>query len=347
MDNSRLLRIGIVGCGNLGKATLRLLEKKKDIWLSEGLHLSLTCVLDVNGGVADKNGLDCGALAAHMESGQKFEKFPGFDTALNFGKVLEERLIDVLVELTPTNKDTGEPGLTYIRKALENGVHVATSNKGPIMVAWEELSELARARKLLLGIGCTTGGALPSVIAGREAMAGADVSQTEGILNGTTNFILSRMESGLAYEEALKEAQAAGIAETDPSMDVEGWDTAVKLLILAKVVMGGSLSLKDISVTGITHVTPEEIRQARDAGDRIKLVGRAWREGGQVRASVAPERVAAGHPFHSVSQKDKCVRYVSDTLGDLFVSGGASGPGPAAASALRDILNAWRTGLLR
>ena len=335
-------RLGIVGYGNLGRATVRLLLQKRERWRTvEELDLILTCVLEHNGGIANAGGLDCEALAAHESAG--LDSFPGFDSEFSFKKIIDERLVDVLAEFTPTNKETGEPGLSHIRGALEHGIHVTTSNKGPILVAWPELSQLARERGLLLGVGCTTGGALPSVIAGRDAMAGADVSMIEGVLNGTTNYILSRMESGLSYEEALKEAQSAGIAETDPSMDVEGWDTAVKLVILAKVVMDGKIDLKDVPVKGITGLTAEEVKSELAAGRRIKLIGRARLEGGEVRASVSPESVEATHPFYSVSAKDKCVRYVSDTLGDLFVSGGASGPIPAAASALRDVLLAWRT----
>jgi homoserine dehydrogenase len=276
------------------------------------------------------------------------DAFPGFDKTLTFEKMVRERLIDILVEFTPTNKETGEPGLTHIREALKNGLHVTTGNKGPVLVAWEELSRTAREKGLLLGIGCTTGGALPSVVAGLDALAGSQVSLTEGVLNGTTNFILSRMEAGaLDYQSALREAQEAGIAEADPTMDVEGWDTAVKLVILANVVMNGRLSLNDVSVEGITRVSSREVQEGKNAGYRVKLVGRAWREKGEVRGSVAPERVDASHPFYAVSAKDKCVRYVSDTLGDLFISGGASGPLPAAASAMRDVLRAWRTGLLK
>jgi homoserine dehydrogenase len=357
--------VGIVGYGNLGRAAIRLLDGKRESWKAEGLELNLTCVLGRKGGllapdgpnevngVNKVNGLNCKALAEHGETGAPLDFFPGFDKELNFERIVKERRIDLLVEFTPTNKETGEPGLTHIREALKNGIHVTTGNKGPVLVAWEELSRLARERDLLLGIGCTTGGALPSVIAGREAMAGSDVSLIEGVLNGTTNFILSRMEKdGLDYGTALKEAQESGIAESDPSMDVEGWDTAVKLTILAKVVMKSELELKDVSVEGITGLTSEEIRQAKRTGRRVKLIGRAWREEGKgkgegkVRASVAPEQIDATHPFYSVAEKDKCVRYVSDTLGDLFVSGGASGPLPAAASAMRDVLCAWETGLL-
>lgn len=342
------LRVGIVGYGNLGRAAARLLREKRDVWRTgEGLYLDLVCVLGRRGGLFDPTGLGA-ALARHGDGEDKktLDGVPGFDPSLRFGRVVEERLIDLLLEFTPTDKETGEPGTTHLREALKRGIHVATGNKGPILAAWEELSHLAREGGLLLGIGCTTGGALPSVIAGCEGMAGADVSLIEGVLNGTTNFILSRMEGGLAYEDALREAQAAGIAEANSDMDVRGWDTAVKLLILAKVVMKGGLSLNDVAVTGITRLTPKDVEREQKAGRRIKLIGRAWREGGEVRASVAPESISAVHPFYSVSAKNKCVRYVADTLGDLFVAGGASGPTPAAASALRDVICAWRMGML-
>lgn len=340
-------RVGIIGYGNLGRAMVRLLDMKRDFLKSKGLNLMLTCVLDQGGGLYDPYGLDCKALIAHAEHSRTLTGLAGFDPELNYTKIFKKRLIDVLVEFTMTNRETGEPGLTHIREALKNGIHVATGNKGPILVAWEELSRLARESNLLLGVSCTTGGALPTVLCGREVMAGSEVTQIEGVLNGTTNFILSRMESdGLFYKDALQEAQKAGIAEADPTLDTEGWDTATKLLILTNVVMNGNLSLKDIPVTGITHLSPQDVSSAKSKRQKIKLIGKAWRENGRVRASVAPEQVDETHPFYAVSAKNKCVRYVSDTLGDLFVAGGASGPIPAAAAALRDIVNAWKTGQL-
>ena len=342
----KTLRLGIIGYGNLGKATVRLLARKQEQWRSiDGLNLTLTCILEQDGGIVDADGVDCEALAARGD--EIFDSLPGFVPKLAFKEIIDNRLVDIIAEYTPTNKETAEPGLSHIRQALNNGIHVTTSNKGPILLAWQELSTLARERGLLLGAGCTTGGALPSIIAGRDAMAGADISTIEGILNGTTNYILNRMESGLSYDEALKEAQQAGIAETDPSMDVEGWDTAVKLAILGNVIMDAKIDLRDMPVKGITNLTVDDVKSELTAGRRIKLIGKVWRENGEVHASVAPESVDALHPFYSVSTKDKCVRYVSDTLGDLFVSGGASGPTPAAASAMRDVLLAWRIGLLK
>ena len=341
-------KLGVVGYGNLGKELVRLLDMKRAALAGEGLELVLTCVLGRRGGVRAPEGLNCAELAALAKGSHALEALPGFDPSLGLARALDEGVFDIAAEFTPTNRETGEPGLTHIRECLRRGVHVTTGNKGPVLLAWDELSALAQDRGLLLGVSCTTGGALPTLLNGRDAMAGSAILSMEGILNGTTNYILGRMEaSGISYGEALAEAQRAGIAEADPAMDVEGWDTAVKLLIMAKIVMGADLGLADIPVRGITDVTVEDVRRASSEGRRIKLTGRAWREGGAVRAEVAPRALEADDPLSGVSGKEKAVLYASDTMGRLFICGGASDPMAAAAAALRDVVNAWRSGLLR
>jgi homoserine dehydrogenase len=174
-------------------------------------------------------------------------------------------------------------------------------------------------------------------------MAGASITSIEGILNGTTNCILSEMEhSAMGYEDALREAQRLGIAETDPSLDVEGWDTASKLLIITNVLMDAGMGLEDISVEGITGITPEMVRNASEQGMRYKLLGRAELKDGRIEASVRLERLSESHPLYGVCGRDKAVRYVSDTLGELTLMGGASGTVPAAASIMRDLINLHR-----
>ena len=341
-------RVGVIGYGNLGRTFVGLLDRKRETLRAEGLDLVLTCVLGRGGGVHDAGGLDPAELIEAAARSPRLADAPGFDPSFTLRRMLDDGLADIAVEFTPTNKETGEPGLTHIRECLKAGLHVATGNKGPVLVAWEELSALARQRGLLLGISCTTGGALPTILNGRDAMAGSTILSMEGVLNGTCNFILDRMErDGLAYDEALQAAQAAGIAEANPAMDVEGWDTAVKLLILVRAVMGVSLRLDGIPVRGVAGVTAEDVRRAQEAGTRIKLVGRAWREGDAVRAEVAPMVLGPENPLYGISGKNKAVRYVSDTMGELFVSGGASDPTAAAAASLRDIVNACRSGLIQ
>jgi len=247
------------------------------------------------------------------------------------------------VELTPTNKDTGELAITYMRRVLKKGIHVVTGNKGPILLAYNELNTLASKNDVQLGIGCTTGGVLTSINAGLIDMAGAEILSIEGILNGSTNFILREMvESKVEYPEALEKAQKLGIAETDPSLDVNGWDTASKLLILTNVLMGKEKKMEDIAVEGITNLNVEDIIAAMENGEKYKLIGKTQVKDGKHIMTVKPERIKSDHPSYGVEGKNKAVKYTSDTLGDLTVIGGASGTLPAAASIYRDIINIVR-----
>lgn len=250
---------------------------------------------------------------------------------------------DILVETSPTNVVHGEPGLSHIRLALERGMHVVTANKGPLVVAFAELRELARRKGRKLMYGPATAAALPTVSVGSYELAGSRITGIEGILNGTTNYILTQMrDRGVSYHQALREAQQLGIAETDPTLDVEGYDTANKLLILANSLMEGSLRLTDVERKGITGLSAEEVQGARLAGKAMKLVGTAQWEGARLRAVVRPTLLDAGHPLAAVDGSEKGVTFHSDLLGTLTITGGASGRIPAAASILRDLLNLVR-----
>lgn len=335
------MRIALIGCGGVGKAFLKLVGDKMGTPAKE--ELKINYILDLEGGIYNPEGIDCIDVANFLEEGGKVSKYPrGGSGDITFNSVLSGRDLDMVVELTPTNKETGEPGLTYIREALDRGLHVVTGNKGPILLAYRELNELAAKREVQLGIGCTTGGALPSINAGLMDMAGAEIESIEGVLNGSTNFILKEMEESLTYGEALKKSQELGIAETDPSLDVEGWDTASKLLILTNVLMGRDKGLKDIEVEGITELTPEDVAAARGEDKRYKLVGRSQITQSGLVMTVKPEKVGRDHTLYGVDGKNKAVKYTSATLGELTVIGGASGTLPAAASVYRDIVNISR-----
>lgn len=338
------MRIALVGCGGVGRAFLKLMGEKGATSREKGLNIQVNYIIDVDSGIYNPEGVNCRDLYEFLERGGRVVDYPaGGSYDINLDTAILQGDLDMMVELTPTNKDTGEPGLTHIRKALDRGIHVVTGNKGPILLAYRELNELAARRGVQLGIGCTTGGALPSVNAGLIDMAGAEIESIEGILNGSTNFILKEMEErGVEYGEALKRAQELGIAETDPTLDVEGWDTASKLLILTNVLMDGDKTLEDIEVEGITGLTPEDIAAAREEGSRYKLIGRSRVTDDGIRMSVKVEKVEVEHTLYGVEGKNKAVRYTSSTLGDLTVIGGASGTIPAAASIYRDIVNIAR-----
>ncbi|MBR5315234.1 MAG: homoserine dehydrogenase [Firmicutes bacterium] len=305
------MNIAIIGYGGVGKALTALIEKQKDVLAKEHLHINISYIIG--------RGDDPSKAAA--------------DPAL-----------DLAVILTPTNKDTGQPGLDYARMFLSAGKHVVSADKGLVIHGLKELQTLAHKNQVHFAIGCTTGGALPSVNGGLIDMAGSQITSIEGILNGTTNFILKYMEEqGCSYEEALAIAQRDGIAETDPTLDVEGWDTASKILILANLLMDAGLTLDDVEVEGITHLRASEIQEAAGAGEKYKLVGQAETSAdGKVTISVGPKRISSDSLLYQVDGKNKAVRYLSDTLGELVIMGGASGTTPAAASVLRDIVNIHR-----
>ena len=178
---------------------------------------------------------------------------------------------------------------------------------------------------------------------GLTCLAGTHVSSIEGILNGTTNYILSKMRNnGTPYDVALKEAQNFGIAETDPSYDVEGKDTANKIVLIANQVFGKTVGLADITVKGITRVTPDDIEAASKDGKVIKLIGTAQMVDGDLRLSVAPKAIDEKHPLAAVNGSEKAITYMTDTMGSITVSGGKSSPVGAAAAVLKDLINAFK-----
>ena len=306
------MRIALIGHGGVGQAFVQLLEDKKAALKAMGLPLQITCIVDLEN-IAD------------------------------FMALLSEQAADLVVLATPTNKESGEPGYSYAKAALSHGLHVVTADKGPLVIAYHELKELAAANGVKLGIGCTTGGALPAINGGLLDLAGAAIISIEGVLNGATNFVLEKMrETQVNYAEALQEAQRLGVTEADPSLDVEGWDTAIKLLILTNVLFNEHKRLADIEVCGITGLTQEDIQQAARKGLRYKLVGSSAYKQGALTIAVKPLALEPTHPFYHVEGTNKAVRYITDTLGELTISGGGGSARAAAAALLRDIINIYR-----
>lgn len=338
------MRVALIGFGRVGKAFVKLLFDKKDYLAGIGLDISLDYIINSSGGVHNPSGIDYMDILNHDVSGGRLLNYPhGGSPNINFDYLLDQGGVDLLIEATPTCKETGEPGMTHVRKALENRIHVVTANKGPVLKAYRSLYRLAAQKGIQLCVGCTTGGALPAINTGIFDLAGAKILSIKGILNGTTNFILDEMERhGIQYREALRKAQQMGIAETDPTLDVEGWDTATKLVILTNILMEQDISIEDVIVEGITGITPEDVVKASQEGKRYKLIGEMTRLKNGIQAKVGLEKISKDHPLYGVSGTNKAVMYLTDTMGLLTVIGGASGTVPAAASILRDIVNLHR-----
>lgn len=326
------MKIGLVGTGGVGRALIGLIGKRDD--------MDLVFALNSRSGAGDPLGLDCEGLAEYLQENSDLSEYGegGFGT-WELGDVLKSYKVDLLVEATPTNKGTGEPAATTIRLALQEGIHVVTANKGPVMLHFKELGDLAEENGLGLGIGATAGAALPTISAGENDLLGSRLLGIRGVLNGTTNYILHLMETeGMSYGDALRKAQEEGIAETDPSQDVEGWDTAIKMTIIANALAGTDLTLEDAQVTGISHLTLEDIGAAKREGKRYRLLGELDLQDENPRALVRPIMVSQEDIFYGVQGKYKGVEYITDNLGEIAIIGGASDVRGAAAAIIRDIL---------
>ncbi|MDX9917181.1 MAG: homoserine dehydrogenase [Gudongella sp.] len=333
------MRIGIIGLGGVGRAFLSLVEEKKGELIKMGAEPKVVLLMNSTSACVSDEGMDIESLLKYLESVKDLSGFEGGFKWNDFERVLNMTKLDFLIEATPTNKESGEPARTHIEAALKRGINVVTANKGPVLLSYKTLKDLADKNNVGLGIGCTTGGALPTVSSGQYDLLGAKITGIRGILNGTTNYILNLMETeSISYDEALRRAQHEGIAETNPSMDVEGWDTATKMIIIANALMGTDIKPDDAKVKGIVDITPEIVQSARDKGKRIKLMGRLLKIENGYAVTVQPEEVDSDDIFFGVNGKNKGILYSTDTLGDVAILGGASNVKGAAASLLRDVL---------
>ena len=329
----------------MGREFARLVHEKSGLLRAAyGLEPSIVGVGELNGSLHSPDGIDV------VETADAFEREGGFTSHPNLVAdwqgldLVRSASADTLIETTPTDIRTGEPALSHIREALGRGIHVVSANKGPFIRAYRELTALAREKNLNLKISAAAAAALPTIDVAETCLAGAEILKVEGVLNGTTNFILSRMRTnGQSYEEALAEAQALGIAETDPTLDVEGFDTANKLALIANVCMGADLTPDDLERTGIAGISLGEVQGASAEGKIMRLVGVAKRdESGRVSARVAPELLPPDHPLAGVEGAEKGITYTSDTMDRVTVVGGKSDPRGAAAALLKDLINIYR-----
>ena len=340
------IRVIVCGFGRVGREFARLIHQKTDfIRTAYGFELSIVGVGELSGSLHHPGGLDAAESADAFEREGGFTGHPHLEAAWQGLDLAKAASADVLIETTPTDIQTGEPAMSHIREALFRGIHVVSANKGPFIRAYRELSGLAREKNLELKISAAAAAALPTIDVAETCLAGAEILGIEGVLNGTTNFILSRMRtSGQSYEEALAEAQALGIAETDPTLDVEGFDTANKLALITNVCMGADLRPEDVERTGIAGYIPgPEVQGASAASKIMRLVGVSKRdESGRVSARVAPQLLSPDHPLAGVEGAEKGITYTSDTMDRVTVVGGKSDPRGAAAALLKDLINIYR-----
>lgn len=334
------MRLLFVGFGVVGQGLAGLLlEKEERLAREYGLKVRVVGISDkLKGSVYGPEGVDLPQALRLVSRGKPLSDMNGTPFSGDALDMIQRADADAMVEGTYTDLKTGEPATTHIRKALERGMHVATTNKGPPALHHAELHALAKARGRRFLFEGTVMSGTPVVNLIQELLVGSEIREMRGILNGTTNYILTRMEEGLSYEAALKEAQEAGYAEAVPDADVLGWDALAKVTILANVAFGQSLRPFDLPCTGITEIGPEDVAQARRERTRYKLIGRVWREGRAVKAAVAPERVELTHPLASVRGVTNALTLSTDTLGDITIVGPGAGRRPTGYSLLSDLI---------
>jgi homoserine dehydrogenase len=341
MDQALRVRLLLVGFGNVGQGLARVLrDRGEELARRFGMRAEIVAVSDpLRGNVHDPEGLRPDDLLDAVEEdgdlGRMMAHSPGSD-ALH---AISASNADVVVELSYTDLKTGEPALGHVRRSLEHGRHVVTTNKGPVALRYGELTRLASENGVTLGVEGTVMSGTPVLRLGSQMLAPAGIRRVEGVLNGTTNYILSRMEAGEGYEEALRDAQERGYAEADPTGDVEGFDAAAKVVILANLLMDEPLSLADVRREGIMGLDPDEVAAAPGGGHRWKLVGRVERgEGGRVEASVEPARLPLAHPLSSVGGAANALTFTTDLLGDVTVVGPGAGREETAYAVIGDLL---------
>ena len=335
------MRIIMVGLGTVGQAFARIIQRKeREILKFYGFEPTIVAAVDSGGAAMNPSGLDISELLYLKKTGKSVALYPKNGKKGMTGiDVIEDIEADTVVETTPTKIADGEPGLSLMRAALRRKRNVVTTNKGPLAIALPSLMELADYKNVALRFSGTVGAGTPMLDFGKKCLLGDKILSIRGVLNGTTNYILTRMGEGVTMEEALIEAQKAGYAEKDPIYDIQGIDTACKLVIMANWLMGRDLTIREVNVQGIMNVTPNEVKDARAKGHEIKLIGaiedKVW---------VHPTAIDKNHPL-AVNGTLNAVSFNAEYAGEVTVVGKGAGGTETAGAVLRDLIEIRRSSI--
>jgi homoserine dehydrogenase len=331
------LRIVLIGFGTVGQSLARVLTKERD-WLVEnyGFEPQVTAIVDSRGACRDDNGLKLDLALKVKEKYGTVQKYPGTGgRKTNAQQIISGTEAEAVIETTPSNFETGEPGLTNIKQSLSARRHVVTANKGPLALAMPALLELANHTRMQLRFSATVGAGTPFLSFASKCLPGEKILGIHGILNGTTNYILTRMdEASLSFQKALTEAQEKGYAEKNPANDLKGLDTAAKIVIIANWVLKRRISINELGITGIENITPEKIRTTKKSGAKIKLIGRLTVS----QAVVKPEEVPADNPM-CVPGNLNALSFSTEHVGDVTLIGRGAGGEETASAIIRDLVD--------
>jgi len=331
------VRIILVGYGVVGKGVTTILARRyAEKVTGYGFNPKIVAIADIDGAVINPRGFSPEKLEAIKQKGYPISADPEFGRpGISALDIIESVEAEVVVEVTPVNIKNGEPALSHITKAFKTGKHVVTTNKGPLALAMPALTELAEYNNVFLRFSGTVGGGTPMLEFAKRCLAGDRILAVKGILNGTTNYILTEMgQNHVTFQEALANAQKLGYAEREPSMDIDGFDTACKVVILANWILNKKITLRDVDRTGIRDVTLEALEDAAKRNNTIKLVGSIDEE----KASVKPTEIARTNPL-CVSGVLNAITFSTEYAAEQTLIGRGAGGIETASAVLRDLLD--------
>ncbi|MGD9963213.1 MAG: homoserine dehydrogenase [Thermoplasmata archaeon] len=334
------MRVTLVGFGVVARSFAEVVMSQGPRLAREhGLNPKIVGIVDSHGAAFDKDGVD---LAKALESKKSQGTLAGLGDSYHEGMdgvhAIRETECEVVVETTPTELRKGEPGLSHVKTAMIKGRHVVCTNKGPLAIAMPALMELAHHNEVVFKFSGTVGGGTPVLDFAKKCLEGSEIRGIRGILNGTSNYILTRVAAeGVSVKDALADAQRLGYAEADPTYDVEGFDTACKLVITSNYVLGTALSINDVDIRGITKVTAEDMADASSKGATIKLIGSVGEK-----AKVSPEGVDLTHPLN-VSGTFNAICFDTHPSGEVTLVGKGAGGPETATSVVRDLIEIGRS----
>ena len=326
-----MVKLAIIGIGVVGFQMLKIIDSNVSNYKNDyGVEIKVTHVFEIDGALINENGLD---LKEIIES-KNFRKLDVWTPNVKAKDLIPTINAEIVAEITPVNPNTGEPALSHIMVALENGKHIVTSNKGPFYLKYKELKAVAKKSNVTFGFESTVMSAVPC-IATHKSLAGNKINKIAAVLNGTSNYILTRMaDEGLEFNLALKEAQELGYAEADPTLDIEGYDAAGKLVILANHLMGWDKTIKDVKISGITKVNKNMIELAKRDHMVIRHLGIA--KDGELEVSL--KLISEKSPL-ALSGTSNGVWLDTELAGEIILTGRGAGGSEAAAGILADIIN--------
>jgi homoserine dehydrogenase len=334
-------KLAFIGFGTVGQGLAEILiEKKQMLEQKYDFHYSVLAISDIlKGSVYDEKGLDLKKILELVKNGKKINEYPTGKKDMDSLTTIKETNADTIIEITYTDIKTGEPATTHIKTALNAGKNVVSTNKGPVVREVRALLDLAKKKNVFYGFEGVVLAGTPALNLAKFTLAGNKIKGFKGILNGTTNYILTKMGEGMSYKDALKKAQELGYAEADPTADVEGFDAMGKVVILTNVVLEKNITIDDVQRKGITEITQNDIESARAEGKVWKLIGSAeLQEDGSLKTRIWPEKLPLSNPLAGVSGATNALTYYTDELGAVTIVGPGAGKRETGFALLIDLL---------